>query len=141
MADILMLEVTTPTGLALETEAEYVQAPSVQGEFGVLPNHLPVLAALKCGLMKYKANGQTHVACIGPGFIEAEPDRVIVLSDLFASPESIDVDEAKKELDEAVKTLAAYGERHEGPEYEELQRDIDWAQARIDCVAEADRLS
>jgi F-type H+-transporting ATPase subunit epsilon len=140
MATILTLEVTTPRGLALRTEADYVQAPSVQGELGVLPNHLPVLAAIQCGLLKYKSGGKVQVAAVGPGFLEAEPDRVVVLSDLFATPEKIDVDATKQELATANEALKKFGERHEGAEYDELKRNIDWAQAKLDAVAEAAKL-
>ncbi|MCU0671466.1 MAG: ATP synthase F1 subunit epsilon [Myxococcota bacterium] len=140
MATILTLEVTTPRGLALRTEADYVQAPSVQGELGVLPNHLPVLAAIQCGLLKYKSGGKVQVAAVGPGFLEAEPDRVVVLSDLFATPEKVDVDATKQELANANEALKKFGERHEGAEYDELKRNIDWAQAKLDAVAEAAKL-
>lgn len=135
MASILTLEVATPTGLALRTEAESVQAPSVKGEFGILPNHLPLLAALRPGLLKYKIGHDVHVAAIGPGFAQAEPDRVLLLTDLFALPKEIDKDEVEKELSDAVTALKAFGKNHEGAEYDELQRDIDWAQARLDAVA------
>ncbi|MBX3247260.1 MAG: ATP synthase F1 subunit epsilon [Myxococcales bacterium] len=140
MATSLTLEVTTPRGRALQVEAESVQAPSVAGEVGVLPNHLPLLAALRCGLLKYRVGGKAQVAAVGPGFLEAAPDRVNVLSDLFTTPEKVDVEETKRELEDAVKALTAFGDRHEGTEYEELQRDIDWAQAKLDAAAEAAKL-
>ena len=63
-----------------------------------------------------------------------------VLTDLFAMPDEIDVEATRTELDEAEKALKAFGERYEGPEYEELQRDVDWARAKLDCVEAADKL-
>ncbi len=140
MANILTLEITTPRGLALRTEADFVQAPSVEGELGVLPNHLPVLAAVRCGLVKYKTGGKVQVAAVGPGFLEAEPDRVVVLSDLFATPEKVDVEATRQELADANEALKKFGERHEGAEFDELQRNVDWAQAKLDAVAEAAKL-
>ncbi|MEM9067559.1 MAG: ATP synthase F1 subunit epsilon [Myxococcota bacterium] len=139
MADLLTLVVTTPKGLVLETEADAVEANSVNGELGVLPGHLPLLAALRCGLVQWRSGSESRVACMGPGFVEVEPDRVNVLTDLFAMPGEIDVDATKEELKEANDALKAFPERYEGPEYEELQRDIDWAQAKLDCVAAADK--
>ena len=141
MAEVLTLEVATPLGLALQTEAESVQAPSVQGEFGVLPGHLPLLAALQCGLLKYQAGGKTHVAAIGPGFVEAEPDRVRVLTDAIATPDKIDLDEARKELAEAQRALGKFDKRHEGPEFAELDRRVQWATARINAYEVAAQLS
>jgi F-type H+-transporting ATPase subunit epsilon len=135
----LRLEVATPTGLKLATDAESVQAPSVHGEFGVLPGHLPLLAALRCGLLKYTEGGHSRVAAIGPGFVQAGPDKVLVLTDMFASPDAIDVEAASKELSQADGKLREFGERYEGPGYQELQRNVDWAQARIDARLEHDR--
>lgn len=140
MAASLTLEVATPTGLALRTECESVEAPSVEGQLGLLPNHLPLLAALKSGVLKYKTEGKEHVVAIGPGFIEAEPDRVELLTDLFARPESIDVQAVKKELEAAEEELRKFPEAYEGPEYNELQRNVDWANARLVAVEIAERL-
>lgn len=138
MADLIKLEVVTPTGLKLQTEADSVEVPSVAGEFGVLPGHVPVLAALRAGLLKYEIGNETHTAAVGAGFAEAEPDHVLLLTDLFALPKDIDLAAAKSELAEAQKALSAFGELYEGREYEELQRSVDWAQARIDAVSRAE---
>lgn len=135
MADTLALEVATPMGLALEEDVEAVEAPSVNGEFGVLPGHLPLLAALRAGILKFHVAGKVHVAAIGPGFAQAEPDRVKVLTDAFATPDRIDVDAVREEQAEAEKKLAEFGELHEGAAYEELQRAIDWAAARLEAAA------
>lgn len=136
---LLTLEVATPTGLALQTECESVEAPSVEGQFGILPGHLPLLAALACGVLKYRAGGKDYVVAIGPGFIEAEPDRVELLTDLFARPEDIDVEKAKKELAAAEEELRQFPELYEGPDYDEKQRNVDWAQARLIAAEIAER--
>lgn len=135
----LRLEVATPLGLALKVDCESVQAPSVQGEFGVLAGHLPLLAALRCGLLKYRTEGKDQIAAIGPGFVEAEPDRVLLLTDLFARPADIEVDAVKKELAAAEAALAKLEHTHDSPEHAEAQRNVDWAHARLECRAEADR--
>ncbi len=137
MADAkqLQLDVVTPTGAVLSQRVDSVQAPSVQGEFGVLPEHLPLLAALKSGLLVWEVNGKRHVAAIGPGFVEGGPDKVLLLTDVFASPDQIKPEAVRKELAEAEAALKAFGEFYEGPDYNELQRDIDWAQARLEAYA------
>lgn len=132
----LTLEVATPLGLVLRTEAESVAAPSVNGEFGVMPNHLPLLAALKPGVLKYRAGGKDFVAAVGAGFVEAGPDKVLLLCDVFAQPKDIDTAKVQSALDAAEKELAGYGERYEGPRYEELQRQIDWCLAQLEAKAE-----
>ena len=42
----LLLEVVTPDRLVLSTEADVVVCPGVEGQFGVLPGHIPFLSAL-----------------------------------------------------------------------------------------------
>ena len=131
-SDVLRLEVVTPSGTALEAEATAVTAPSVKGEFGVLPGHLPLLAALDCGVLEYTAGGKKQLAAIGPGFVEAGPAKVVLLTDMIALPEDIDTAAVGDELKAANEALKAFGERHEGPEWAELDRDVRWAQARLD---------
>ena len=98
MAATLKLEVATPDGLALTTDAEMVTAPSVSGEFGVLPGHLPLLAATRAGLLRYRIGGKDEIAAVGPGFVEALPDKVLLLTDAFLKPSAIDRAKAESDL-------------------------------------------
>ena len=140
MADTLTLEVATPLGLVLKTTADSVQAPSVDGEFGVLQGHLPLLAALKPGILRYRSGSQVIVAAVSAGFVEVGSDKVLMLTDAFLAPKDIDESAARSELERGEADLAGFGEEYEGREYEELQRRIDWARARLDAKAEGSRL-
>lgn len=133
MAATLKLEVATPDGLALTTDAEMVTAPSVNGEFGVLPGHLPLLAATRAGLLKYRIGGKDEIAAIGPGFVEALPDKVLLLTDAFLKPSAIDRAKAESDLASAERALADLKGPHTGGEYDELARALDWARARVDA--------
>lgn len=129
----LHLEVATPDGLALQTEAEIVTAQSVEGEFGVLPGHLPLLAATKAGLLKYRVGGKDEVAAVGPGFVEALPDRVLLLTDAFVKPSEVDRAAAEKDLAAAERAAADYKGPMDDAAYQELSRALDWARARLDA--------
>ena len=59
MATTLMLEIVTPDKMVLKEEVEYVGAPGINGEFGVLPNHIPFLSAL--GIGGFTINSTTKV--------------------------------------------------------------------------------
>ena len=120
-------------------EVASVQAPSVGGEFGVLPGHLPLLAALRAGVLKYTADGEEHVAAVGDGFVEAGPSKILLLTRKYAAPDDVSVETVRGELAEAEKSLGAFDEFYEGPEYGELQREIDWAQAQLDARATVER--
>lgn len=127
----LKLEVATPKGLVLSIETTSVQAPSVQGEFGVLPGHLPIITALRCGVMSYVENGKTLHAAIDRGFAEAGPDKVVILSEAFARPEDVNVEDARAELAAAEKLLVTLKEDTTSAPYTEALRDQAWAEARL----------
>ncbi len=140
MADnVLTLEVATPLGLVLNAKVDSVQAPSVNGEFGVLPGHLPLLAAMKPGVMRYRVGNQQSVAAVSAGFVEAGTDKVLMLTDAYLAPKDIDEAAAQNDLERAKADLAGFGQEYEGREFEELQRRVDWAQARLDAKAEGAR--
>ena len=87
MAEKIALEIVTPKGRALTASVDEVTAPSVQGEFGVLPGHLPLLAALRTGIITYRDGNESKRCAVGPGFAEAGPDRLVVLTDEYADRE------------------------------------------------------
>ena len=97
----------TPKGKALAVTADEVTAPSVDGEFGVLPGHLPLLAALRTGLVSYRVGSETKKCAVGAGFVEAGPDKVSILTDEYAEREQIDPVLVRKELHEIQGKIAA----------------------------------
>jgi F-type H+-transporting ATPase subunit epsilon len=97
----LALEIVTPKGRALAVEAEEVTAPSADGEFGVLPGHLPTLAAVRAGIVSYRSGGNDWKKCaVGAGFVEVSADRVLLLTDEFTLREGVDPVVVRTELKE-----------------------------------------
>jgi F-type H+-transporting ATPase subunit epsilon len=105
MADKISLEIVTPKKRALAASVDEVTAPSVQGEFGVLPGHLPILAALRTGIVTYREGGETKRCAVGAGFAEAGPDRMIILTDEYTDRDGIDPVLVRKELAEVQQQL------------------------------------
>jgi F-type H+-transporting ATPase subunit epsilon len=100
------LEIVTPEGRRLAIQADEVTAPSVDGEFGVLPGHLPLLAALRTGIVSYKIGGETNRCAVGPGFAEAGASKLLILTDHYAEREQIDPVLVRKELHDVQGDLA-----------------------------------
>jgi F-type H+-transporting ATPase subunit epsilon len=130
------LEVVTRTGLALRADVDEVQAPSVQGEFGVLHGHLPLLAALKSGVLSYRVRGAVKRAVIGPGFAEAGPDKVLVITEHFVDEDDIDPDATQEALEKARTSLDALREEGvtTGTRVDEQVSRIDWCEAQLAMV-------
>ena len=53
----LTLDIVTPEGVKLSVDIDEFAAPSVRGQFVVLPGHRPMLASLATGLISYVLPG------------------------------------------------------------------------------------
>ena len=100
MADKIELEIVTPKGRALTASVDEVTAPSVQGEFGVLPGHLPVVAAVRTGLVTYRQGAETKKCAVGSGFAEAGQNKLLILADEYVERQNIDPVVVRKDLAE-----------------------------------------
>jgi F-type H+-transporting ATPase subunit epsilon len=105
MADKIQLEIVTPRGRALAAMVDEVTAPSVAGEFGVLPGHVPLLAALRTGIVTYKQEGETKRCAVGGGFAQAGPDRLVMLTDEYTEREGIDPVIVRRDLADVQRQL------------------------------------
>ncbi len=94
------LEIVTPKGRALTAVVDEVTAPSVQGDFGVMPGHLPLLAALRTGLVSYRSGADTKKCAVGAGFAEAGANKLLILTDEYIVRDDIDPVIVRKELAE-----------------------------------------
>jgi F-type H+-transporting ATPase subunit epsilon len=105
-SDKIQLDIVTPRGRALGVAADEVTVPSVDGEFGVLPGHLPLLAALRTGIVSYRIGGEAKKCAVGPGFAEAGPNAVSILTDEYIEREQIDPVVVRRELAEVQQDIA-----------------------------------
>jgi F-type H+-transporting ATPase subunit epsilon len=87
-------------------EADMVIVPGIQGEMGILPNHAPLLSALKFGILRVRYHGQEQIFTIAGGVIEVQPDLITVLADAAENVAEIDVsraEAAKRRAEELLK--------------------------------------
>ncbi len=141
MADKIDLEIVTPKGRALHAVVDEVTAPSVNGEFGVLPGHLPLLAALQTGIVTYRQGSESHKCAVGRGFAEAGPDKVVILTDRYIERDQIDVVMVRKELGEIQSKLAkteaaATVPLTENQELDLLIREENWLAAELELYGD-----
>lgn len=134
---LIELQIITPEGSQLKVEVDELTAPSVQGDFGVLPGHRPLIAALRTGIVTFrKGNEQSQVA-VGPGFAEVANDRAILLTYSFCRAEDVDVSAVQEELRQADANLLEYGGEPGTPEHGILIRRERWAATRLELRGEA----
>jgi len=103
--DKLTLEIVTPERSVVREEVDEVVCPGIEGEFGVLPGHTPMLTALKIGELSYRVGNERKFIAITWGYAEVEHDRVEILADMAETAEEIDLRRAEERKSEAEKRL------------------------------------
>ena len=102
----LHLEIVPPDRLVLSTEAEYVSARGIEGEFGVLPGHVSFLSALDIGPLHYTHDGKTRYVFVSGGFAEVSNDTMTILAESAECAENIDFARAAEARRRAEARLA-----------------------------------
>jgi F-type H+-transporting ATPase subunit epsilon len=132
----IQLEIVTPGGICLSEEVESLTAPSVEGEFGVLPGHQPLLAALKTGIVAYVKGNEERRVAVGPGFVEVLDDRALLLTDRFTSREDVDPVQTRLELREADEALDGFDGEPGSTEHVQLVCRELWAAVRLELYGD-----
>ena len=95
MANTLKLEIVTPDAVVYSEDVDMVTLPGMEGQMGILPQHVPLMTQMVPGEMIVRKSGQDRFLAVGEGFVEITGDRVAILTDMAVAAESID--EAKAE--------------------------------------------
>jgi len=95
MANTLRLEIVTPQATVYSEDVDMVTLPGVEGQMGILPQHVRLMTQLVPGEMIVRKDGQDRFLAVGEGLIEVTGDRVAIVTDMAVAAENID--EAKAE--------------------------------------------
>lgn len=132
---ILGINLVTPRGVVAHTDADSVQAPGELGEFELLPGHVPMLAALRPGVLTIGTKARQRYA-VASGYLRVDPSGAVeILVEQALPTVDIDPDAAKKDLAAAEAELARWGDRPLDGDYVNVQQRAGWARARLDAVA------
>lgn len=115
-------------------EVERVVAISVLGEMGILRGHEPTLTALKPGPVRIvHEGGEEEVFYVSSGFLEVQPNMVIVLADSADRARDLDAAEAEKARDEARRALQG---KTGDMDYHQALAEIEAATARLRTLSQ-----
>lgn len=95
MANTIRLEIVTPQARVYSEDVEMVTLPGVEGQIGILPQHVRLMTQLVPGEMIVRKAGNDHFLAVGEGLIEVTGERVVIVTDMAIPAENID--EAKAE--------------------------------------------
>jgi len=124
MAEKLKLDIVTPYGHVFTDEVDEIVASGSEGEFGVLPDHVPFLTTLKIGILTYKKGSETGYFFVNSGYAEVGPDSVTILADSAEKSEEIDLDRAQEAMKRAEERLKKAGEIDEARATAAIERSV-----------------
>jgi F-type H+-transporting ATPase subunit epsilon len=108
-----------------------VQAPGELGEFELLPGHVPMLTALKPGVLTIGLK-QRSVYAVSSGYLRIDPEGAVeILVEQAVPATDIDVAAAKAEQTSAEADLTKWGDKAQDGDYQNIVARVGWAQARI----------
>ena len=102
----LRLDIVTPDKVVLNAEVDYVGASGVDGQFGLMPQHAPLLSALTVGDLYYRQGNETHWVFVSGGFAQISDNKVTILAESAELAADINVERAKEAKERAEKRLA-----------------------------------
>jgi F-type H+-transporting ATPase subunit epsilon len=111
VAGQLTLLIISPDHVVLDERVDSVRLPGVDGSFGVLARHAPMVAAIDVGVLRYRQGGAEKLLFVSEGFCEVKKDVVRVVSEAGEKPAEIDEQRAKEAEQRARERLARFREQ------------------------------
>lgn len=137
MDKFFLLEIVTPYGLMVSSKVEEAYIPGSQGDFGVLPGHVPFLTSLRIGELHYRRNKEVRFLAINRGFAEVTPTKTTILTDTAEPAEEIDIERAqsaKTRAEEKLKKIT-----RDDPVYLTEMEALERAKVRLRIAEKAPR--
>ena len=102
MAGTFNLQIVTPEREVFSGPVEMVSLPGMDGSFGVLRGHAPLIAALEPGVVSvFDTDGAEQKMAIGGGFFQVAKNQAMILADSAEFAHEIDATRAQEALGRA----------------------------------------
>jgi len=126
-------EIVSQDRLVYEGDADIILLPGIEGEMGILPNHAPLLSALKIGILRVRNKGVELNFTISGGVVEVQPDLVTILADAAENVMEIDVARAEA-AKRRVEDMLAQGPGPDTDAYLRLEAALRRSNLRLEAV-------
>ena len=129
MAYTFYLLMVSPQYIFFSGNAQQIVLPGLDGAYGVLPNHEPMVTAITAGVVRFQdGEGTWREAVVSDGCVEVMPERVILLAATIERPEDIDKNRALAAKRRAEERLR---QKQSQQEYYQTQAALSRALARL----------
>ena len=125
-------ELVAPERLLARLEVDMVVIPGAEGDFGVLPEHAPLMSLLRPGVISvYLGDRIDRQLFVDGGFAEVNPQGCTVLAERAQPLDEITAETARQELRDAEEDLADAKTDHER---ERVSRLVEIARAKVEAA-------
>ena len=114
-------DLVSPEKLAFSGEVDQVDVPGVEGDFGVLAGHAPVVAAIRPGILTIIAGGTQQKVIVLGGLAEMSDKGLTVLADVATSTADLD----RAQFAETIAEMEAKIAEKEGSELDRAIERLD----------------
>ncbi len=99
-------DLVSPEKLAFSGEVDQVDVPGIEGDFGVLAGHAPVVAVIRPGILTVTAGGSQQKIIVLGGLAEVSEKGLTVLADVATSLKELDREKFAQEINGMQEKLA-----------------------------------
>ncbi len=130
--DKLVFELASPERLILSAEVEMVVVPGREGDFGVLPQHSPLISSVRPGVIDVYQDGKIESRIfVAGGFAEVNFEGCTVLAEQAIALDEIDRADAEDRLRHAEIDLK---DAADDVEREQAEHDIEIATLLLEAL-------
>ena len=99
------LKIITQEKVVFDNDVDEIYTRGVDGEFGILKGHVPVMAALDIGVTRVKINNETKAFTTMGGVLQFKDEECLILTTLAEPGEEIDEMRARESLERGRRLL------------------------------------
>ena len=125
MADKLTFSLVSPEAELFSGDVDQVNIPGSEGDLGILPNHSPLMAAIRTGAITVYVDGIETQYFVQGGFADVTPAGLTVLAEKAALLSDVNAESLQADIETATKAL----EGMEGEAALAMQQNLDGLKA------------
>ena len=125
MADKLTFSLVSPEAELFSGDVDQVNIPGSEGDLGILPNHSPLMAAIRTGAITVYADGEETQYFVQGGFADVTPAGLTVLAEKASLLSDVSAESIQADIETATQAL----EGMEGEAALAMQQNLDGLKA------------
>lgn len=129
MHHTIEFKIVTPEKVLYKDQIESVSFPTMDGEITVLPNHIPLIAAVKPGELRIKKDGKEEFFSVTKGVVEIDGQTITFLTDAAERAHDVDEKRAAQAMERAQAIMSE--KRHDEEGYADAVAQLEKALSRV----------